>query len=74
MQHELAMRYLAQQRSEQLIGQAERHNLAAGLRPARSARIDRSIAALVARVTTSRREAWARTVVPRRPGGPSSTG
>jgi hypothetical protein len=60
MQHELAMRYLAEQRSEQLIGQAERHNLAAGLRPARSgrsARIGRSVAALVARATTSRREA-----------------
>jgi hypothetical protein len=60
MQHELAMRYLIEQRSEQLIGQAERLNLAAGLRPARLgrfARIGRSVVALVARVTTRPREA-----------------
>jgi len=36
MQHANAMTYLAEQRSEELIRQAERHNRAAGLRPARS--------------------------------------
>lgn len=35
MQHELAMRLLVEQRSEQLIRQAERDNRAAGLPPAR---------------------------------------
>ncbi len=34
MQHELAMRLLVEQRSEQLIRQAERDNRVAGLRPA----------------------------------------
>jgi hypothetical protein len=37
MQHELAMRYLAEQRSEQLIAEAERHNRAAGSRSVGSA-------------------------------------
>ncbi len=59
MHHELAMRHLAEQRSTQLIGQAERRNLAAGLRPARSglvARIGRGIAARLARARTGGRE------------------
>jgi len=55
--HELAMRYLAQQRSEQLIGEAERHTLIAALRPALSARIGRRVAALFARAATGDGEA-----------------
>jgi hypothetical protein len=48
MHHELAMRYLADQRSEQLMAQAERHRRAAGVRPTRSglfSRLGRRVAA-----------------------------
>jgi hypothetical protein len=42
MLHDLAMRYLTQQRSEQLIAEAARHNLAAAARPSHSRRIGRA--------------------------------
>ena len=56
MHHELAMKYLADQRSEQLMAQAERHRRAAGVRPTRFPRLGRRVAArlraLTPRVTT----------------------
>lgn len=67
MLHDLAARHLAQQRSEQLIRDAERQTLAAALRPTRSGRLGRRIASMVARVTTSRRQpghgSWSRAPV-----------
>jgi hypothetical protein len=53
MVNDLAMRLLAQQRSEQLIGEAERSARAAALRPARSALIRRRVAAVFARAMSS---------------------
>ena len=67
MLHDLAMRYLAQHRSEQLIGEAQQHNLAAPLRPARSARTGRRVAAMLGRAVTGdkgARAAWRRATIP----------
>ena len=51
MQHELAMRLLVEQRSEQLIRQAERDNRAAGLRLASAGAFPRLLGRVAARLS-----------------------
>ena len=53
MVNDPAMRYLAQQRSEQLIAEAQRRRLAAASRPARYARIRGRFVALFTRAVTT---------------------